>query len=165
MQLPAGFTNANFPGANASYPLNPNNPATTYPPPTQGPNGYNGPNSFTYFVAVSSDATLPQAMDATFNAGSQNPIVRLEPIDGYQRIVEDHIGFTGYTSGDGTALSGNGSQISPQDGPLLPINTVADLQHNVRQYTLNDVVIYVVTGGTGSSPNNLFTVDPANGVG
>src|SRR6185437_5605200 len=156
VQMPAGFTGANFPGANATYPL----PAGTYPPPPQGPNGYDGPNGFTYFVAISSNATLPVAMDATFNAGSSNPLVRLEPVDGYQRIVEDHIGFTGYTSGDATAQLGSGSDIKPQDGPLLPVNTVTDLQQNVRPFTLNDVVLFVST-----SESKLYTADPANGVG
>ncbi|HEV3343750.1 MAG TPA: hypothetical protein VG125_25480, partial [Pirellulales bacterium] len=131
---------------------------TTLPPQPQGPNHYNGPDSYTYYVAISSDATLPTAMDGTFSAGSQNWQVRLEPVDGYQRIVEDHIGQNGYLSGDGNLQLGTGVQINPQQGPILPVQTVADLQQNVQPYSLNNVVLYATT------PAGLVTVDPANGV-
>ena len=49
-QLPAGYTNGAVPSG-----------------PGQD---LNGPNSYSYYVAISSDATLPTAMDATFNAAA-----------------------------------------------------------------------------------------------
>ncbi|OYV86788.1 MAG: hypothetical protein B7Z73_11145, partial [Planctomycetia bacterium 21-64-5] len=143
-QLPTGYTGGLQP--------------TTLPPQPQTSNNYNGPDSYTYYVAISSDATLPTAMDGTFSAGSQNWQVRLEPVDGYQRIVQDNIGTTGYLSGDGTSQLGAQAQINPQNAPILPVKTVADLQQNVAPYTLNDVVMYANVGG------GLVTVDPANGI-
>jgi len=145
-QLPTGYANGTTPGSLAGQ-----NPV--------------GLNSYTYYVAVSSNATLPTAMDATFNANSANPLVRLEPLEGFKRIVEDHIGFTGYTSGNALFNSGNltsgnqssGNTMAPQDGALLPIQTVADLQQHVVPYTLDNVVGYAVTD------NHLYTINPATG--
>src|SRR5262249_39093888 len=59
-----------------------------------------GTGPFTYYVAISSDAALPTALNATFVSGSVNNLVRLQPVTSVRRIVEDHIGFTGFTSGD-----------------------------------------------------------------
>ncbi|MCH7729202.1 MAG: hypothetical protein IH991_22390, partial [Planctomycetes bacterium] len=56
-------------------------------------------SSNTYFVAISSNAQLPTALNATFQAISVNSLVRLEPINSVERIVEEHIGFSGQSSG------------------------------------------------------------------
>src|SRR5262249_26200371 len=62
--------------------------------PAASPSG--DPGSFTYFVAVSSNSQLPTALNAQFNSNSGNTLVRLAPVDSVKRIVEDHIGFTGF---------------------------------------------------------------------
>ncbi|HEX5446503.1 MAG TPA: right-handed parallel beta-helix repeat-containing protein, partial [Pirellulales bacterium] len=161
VQMPAGVPGGTVPTTNgrvspgsAAYPLDP----STYPMPLQTINNYNGPNSYTYFVAVSSNATLPTALDATFNAGSANPLVRLEPIDGIQRVVEDHVGNTGYNSNDGSAPLGNGTNLNPQDGPILPVGTSSDILQHVVPWNLNNVVLYANT------PGALYAVNPANGA-
>ncbi|HJT30698.1 MAG TPA: hypothetical protein VJ783_01440, partial [Pirellulales bacterium] len=173
VQLPAGVPGGTVPTtggrvspSSATYPLDP----STYPMPLQTINNYDGPNSYTYFVAVSSNATLPTALDATFNAGSSNPLVRLEPIDGIQRMVEDHtqgftlagnkvsFGQTGYNSNDTTSPLGNGTNLDPQDGPILPISTGTDLLNHVVPWNLNNVVLYASTN------TNLYAINPANGA-
>lgn len=77
--------------------------------------GAGSSGSFSYFVAVSSDATLPLALDATFNAGSANTQVRLEPIDSVNRIAEDHIGSEG---GDTAQPSSSLTTLFNSDGPI-----------------------------------------------
>ncbi|MBM4022321.1 MAG: matrixin family metalloprotease, partial [Planctomycetes bacterium] len=52
----------------------------------------------TYYVAVMSNGQLPSQLNATFESAAGNVLVRLEPVTSIKRIVEDHIGFTGYTS-------------------------------------------------------------------
>ena len=47
--------------------------------------------SRTYYIAVTSAAQLPQQLDQTYNAAATNPLIRLEPIDSVNRVVEDHI--------------------------------------------------------------------------
>ncbi|RPI78509.1 MAG: hypothetical protein EHM42_13350, partial [Planctomycetaceae bacterium] len=66
----------------------------------QMPAGTPGTDGFNYFVAISSNAQLPTALNATFQAAAASPLVRLEPINSVRRIVEDHIGFIGHTTGD-----------------------------------------------------------------
>ncbi len=108
---------------------------------------------YTYYVAVSSNAQIPTAMDATFTKGSTNQNVRLQPVSSSLRIVEDHIGFTGHTTGDVT----QSTNIQPQNGALLPIDTVANLQTNIVAYTLADVQLF------NSSGTHLFTSDAFSG--
>jgi hypothetical protein len=124
---------------------------------------------FTYYVAVSSNEMLPTAISATFGnnvgpggvsqgstvtANSASNLVRLEPVDSLTRIVEDHIGFTGYTSGDLTAQQ----SVQPTTPAILPIDNAADVANNVVPYTLSDVVLYGTDGSGG-----LTTYDPFSG--
>ena len=115
----------------------------------------------TYFVAVSSNATLPTAISATFGAANgqalsangASPLVRLEPVDSIQRIVEDHIGFTGYTTGN----AGSGPVIvQPTSGAILPIDSTASVGNNVVPFTLSDVTLYADNGGVDA-------IDPFSG--
>ena len=55
--------------------------------------------SRTYYVAISSNSQLPQALNGNFTANASNTLVRLEPVNSIERIAEDHIGFEGYISG------------------------------------------------------------------
>ena len=92
----------------------------------------------TYFVAVANQTQVPT--DQFFNAGSLNPLLRLEPIDSVTRIVEDRIG----SSGGGTASP-------PVVDFLFDANSVVD-------YEFDDVVLYVNT------INGLFVVNPFTGA-
>ncbi len=106
----------------------------------------------TYYVAVFSNGRLPTALSAGFtsNATPETQRVRLEPINSIKRMVEDHIGFTGYAS--------QGSNIAPLSGPIFNIDASIPLQTNIRPFTLSDVNLFV------TSSSSLFVVDPFNGT-
>ncbi|MSR56893.1 MAG: hypothetical protein EXS05_04385 [Planctomycetaceae bacterium] len=109
----------------------------------------------TYFVAISSNVNLPQALNASFVSGGLNPLIRLEPVNSVRRIVEDHIGDdTGYLSGDPQT---GFAPVTPTTGPILPIDSVQSLNVNVIPFTLGDVVLF------RSSGNELVTSNPFDG--
>ncbi len=112
--------------------------------------------NFTYYVAVTSVAELPQALTATLRLGPDltnptaaanwNPLIRLEPIDSVKRVVEDHIG-----AGGGLATADPSQQIFPGSSASALNSFATPLQ-------LGDVVLYVNT------PTGLKTVDPVTGA-
>jgi hypothetical protein len=106
----------------------------------------------TYYVAVFSNGVMPSALTAVFDsaASPENQRVRLEPVDSIQRIVEDHIGYTGYKS--------QGVVVAPTDGALVSTASTIALQTNVRPFTLSDVNLFVTSQGA------LRVVDPYNGT-
>jgi len=87
-----------------------------------------------YYVAVSSNARLPEALNATFAANPLNHLIRLEPITSLNRVVEDRIGA----------------------GSSRIINTL-NLAAHVTPFTLADVTLFVTTG------TSLVTVDAMRG--
>jgi hypothetical protein len=121
------------------------------------------PNQTTYLVALMSDNRLPTAMTATLLAGSGQAQVRLEPVNSVRRIVEDHIGFVGYTSGDPNALPPDlpPQHIAPETGAILDITDAVSLATHVRPFTFADVQLYVTQGNfTGAA---LWSVNPSTG--
>lgn len=104
-----------------------------------------------YYVAVFSNGQLPSALGATFTSAAtpEQQRVRLEPINSIKRVVEDHIGFTGYAS--------QGSTVAPVSGPLFNLADSISLSTNIRAFTLSDVNLFVTTSF------NLNVVDPFNG--
>lgn len=89
---------------------------------------------YEYFLAVSHSLNAPVAL-------SGNPLVRTEPINSVDRIVEDHIG---------TTFSSIGSEANTIFDPV-------NLNAHVDEFHLGDVVLYV------NSEEQLFTVDPFTG--
>lgn len=123
-------------------------------------------NDKRYFVAVSSNGRMPAALQQTFEANAADPLARLEPINSVQRIVEDHIGFQGYSTTSTTAGS------PPTPVPILPdkteglfdITTSTKLDTYVKPFTLQDVPLF---GASGSflSINNPFDGSAYVGIG
>jgi hypothetical protein len=122
---------------------------------TELPAGVPAGGKFTYYVAISSNATLPTAMDAYFNPNSAEPTVRLEPIEGVQRVVEDHVGTQGYTSGN--PMFGTQPVLPAAPNPILPTAS-ATLSQHVAPFTLSDMTLYV------STADHLYGVNPASGL-
>ena len=113
--------------------------------------GVTGPR--TYYVAVSSNAQIPSVLDQTFVAGAVNSDVRLEPVTSIQRIVEDHIGTSGYrTYSDQPGSTVPQQQIDANAIFANPFDDIA-LSANVRPFTLSDVVLYVSTQGSITAVN------------
>jgi hypothetical protein len=108
--------------------------------------------SRTYYVAVSSNRQLPSALQGTFSAGSGSTLVRLEPVNSVQRIAEDHIGFSGHTTGTSDAAS----PVNPVHS-LFDVATTTGLATNVLPYTMNEMVLYV------GSRTSLTMVNPFTG--
>ncbi|QDV83491.1 tandem-95 repeat protein [Planctomycetes bacterium TBK1r] len=114
-----------------------------------------------FFVAVMSDRLLPTALTGVFQANPANQgngLVRLEPVNSVSRIVEDHLGFQGYSS--------RGIDILPETPQgLFDINTLTGVGMNVRPFTLQDVALYVATDependNSNRNSDHLYTVDP-----
>lgn len=58
-----------------------------------------------YYVAVSSNAVIPEELQQLLTPAPTNPLVRLEPVNSVNRVAEDHIGTTGYyTTGNSPAI-------------------------------------------------------------
>lgn len=121
----------------------------------QMPAGTPNTDGFDYFVAISSNAQLPTALNATFQSGSGSPLVRLEPVNSVKRIVEDHVGFTGHRTG----RLGDSSNLQPEvTSGVLPIASIAELSTTVRPLTLADLTLYAMTTGS-----RLVAVNPSTG--
>lgn len=91
-----------------------------------------------YFVAIANQSQIPAQLDQFALATATNPLLRLEPIDSIIRIAEDRIG---------------GPQ-SVSTAPIVP--TLFDPATAAVPFTLNDVVMYTITGGSVNI-NNPFT--------
>ncbi|TWT83914.1 Dockerin type I repeat protein [Planctomycetes bacterium CA13] len=117
------------------------------------------PSGGTYYVAVMSDRQLPSAMTGSFVAdldNDANAFVRLEPVNSVTRVVEDHIGFSGYDS--------RGSLIAPETDQIFGIESVASLNTHIPQYRFEDVSLYLATDrATADADDRLYIVDPYNG--
>ncbi len=116
-----------------------------------------------YYVAVMSNRQQPSALNGVFQSAVNDATaqVRLEPVNSVTRIVEDHIGFQGYSS--------NGVTVTPTtSGGLFNINNAASLSTHVAAMTLSGVTLYVATdvvGQTGNAGANdsLYTYNPLTG--
>ena len=94
--------------------------------PAQLPTGLPG-GTQRYYVAVSSNEQLPSMLDGTFRNTATNSFVRLEPINSVFRVVEDHIGFTGYNSGNNFTGSdaADYNHVAPYTGPVFSLPNLA----------------------------------------
>jgi len=91
-----------------------------------------------YYVAVTSNAIIPEELQQFLQATTTNPLVRLEPVDSVARIAEDHINSVGsYT----TAMT-----------PTVPVLFGAD-----------DSVTLFVPGGSVLKDGESFTLTNAAG--
>jgi len=129
--------------------------------PTGSRNQSNPAAQTRYYVAVSSNERLPAVLDATFKSAATNGLIRMEPINSVDRLIEDHIGFTGYTSGptSGPAVIDQ-TTVDPGTGatrPLIDIANSLSLNTHVTPFTLSDVTLFV------STDKRLLTVDAMRG--
>lgn len=101
-----------------------------------------------YYVAVTSNAQMPEELRQYLEPNPPNPYVRLEPISAVQRIAEDRVGSSGGSTG------------MPPQIPVL-----MDTTSSAVPFHLGDVTLFVSTDG-GLAPNTistLRTVDPFTG--
>ncbi|MDP7016121.1 MAG: pre-peptidase C-terminal domain-containing protein [Pirellulaceae bacterium] len=112
---------------------------------TTGPSSGAG----TFYIAITSTAKQLVQLDQYNTANPDNPLLRLEPVNSLNRIVEDHI--------DG-GITDRGSNIA------LPA-VVPDFLHANSEvpYFLNDVSLFVSVDA-GIDRSNLHLVDPFTGA-
>ena len=94
---------------------------------------------------------MPQIFDQFTQANATSPLIRLEPLDSVQRIVEEHIGSNGGSTG------------SP---PVVPDFITGS---GFMPWSLHDVTLFVTRdlSGNPTFANNttqLLTVDPFSGL-
>jgi hypothetical protein len=109
--------------------------------PAQMPTGTPGAPQ-RYYVAISSNEQLPAVLDATFNSAATNRLVRLEPVTSTFRVVEDHIGFVGYRSGEEYTGSDalDYTYVPPTSGPLFSLPT---LEQQIARPTIDGIQYYL----------------------
>lgn len=118
-----------------------------------------------YFLAVTSNAIMPDVLDFTLRGQATNGLVRLEPVASVRRLVEDHIGFTGYMTGDPALDPFKVTAIAPTNGAILPISTATQLATHIRPFNFSDVVLYASTFNGLTGQSQLLTFNPLNGAG
>jgi hypothetical protein len=97
-----------------------------------------------YYVAVSSNERLPEALNAYYRADAANSLVRLEPISSLARLIDDTIGPP---------------LVPPTQNAAFNTTNQFTLSTNVTPFTLADVTLFM------TSATSLVTVDPMRGVG
>ena len=118
----------------------------------------------TYYLAVVNNQQLPTALDAVFQSAATATAVRLEPVNSIKRVIEDHIGYTGYDS-NGTPINPYGAYYDANSTaaskaaatPLIDTTSATALATNVVAMKFQDLPLFM-TGG-----NDLRTNDPLNG--
>lgn len=103
-----------------------------------------------YFVAVSSNAQVPEVLAQYQDPNAINPLVRLEPVNSVRRIAEDRIG--------GTSL-----QPSTGQEPVIPV--LLDPVTSPVPFELSDVSLFVSqqVGLIGNTVSTLRVVDAFTG--
>ena len=106
-----------------------------------------------YYVAVSTNAQLPEQLDQNFFTTATNPDVRLEPLSSLNRIVDDKIGTAGYLREAGIV-----GEAQNHGRSVINVNDGFALQANVQPFTLADMTVFITEG------NRLRTINPFTGV-
>jgi len=127
--------------------------------PGAGPTGGDPDKEVSYYVAISSNASIPEQLLASFNRNSPNPLVRLEPVDSTKRIIDDRLSGSGSgvtTAGTSGRLFGGGLSNYVDDYQLGDVVMwVNQIQNGVqRLVTVNPFTGQVVTTGGVSLPSN-----------
>ena len=111
--------------------------------PFIGPVIMNEGTSYTF--AVTSNQQMPIQLQQFAQAVPANPLTRLEPLESVARVVEDHIGTSGF-------VAANLLPVAPQTA-VFNIDTVAKLDTHIVPFTLDDVRLYI------SNNDQIFSID------
>ena len=121
----------------------------------------------TYFVAVSSAATVPQFLDQFFDETPTNPLVRLLPINAVRTISNDSFD-EGIIPGVPDGSDGFGSQFLDYtaEDAYIALNFDED---SIVPYTLDDISLFVsydtgIPGNGGNDPKSLASFNPFTGT-
>ncbi len=107
-----------------------------------------------YYVAVSSEAVVPQVLNQFFDANPVNPNVRLMPVNSVRRISRDDFDEGTFFSTRFDDYTAERPVIEPAFGENSPV-----------PYTLDDIRLFVnLNGGKGSNNSTLVSVNPFTGT-
>ena len=106
-------------------------------------------------MTVSSNGRMPSELNQSYSATAQDLLARLEPVSSLRRIVEDHIGFQGYsTYGPFGPVPVNPDRTEG----LFNISNATRLDTHVKPFSLGDVSLFTMQG------NNLTIRNPFTGA-
>ncbi|KLU05935.1 Alkaline phosphatase [Rhodopirellula islandica] len=117
----------------------------------------------TYYVAVSGEVAVPEALDQFFNPDSANPLTRLMPINSVRRIAEDTLG------GSSTVIDSD--EFREFETRYLEYAAEAPIVEpifddvSIVPYSFDDIRLFVSLDGAISGNNNsvLVSVNPFTG--
>jgi hypothetical protein len=117
----------------------------------------------TYYVAVSGEVAVPEALDQFFNPNSANPLTRLMPINSVRRIAEDRLEGSS-TIADGDEFRSIESRFLDYTAEAPVIEPIFD-DVSIVPYSFDDIRLFVSLDGAISGNNNsvLVSVNPFNG--
>ncbi len=98
-----------------------------------------------YLLAISNKSRMPGPLTTFTDANSADPLVRLQPVNGTQLLVEDHVQFDGGSTANGPTIN---EFISSTQGAV--------------DWTLGDMQLYV-TRGVGQYQTDVLIVNPFTG--
>tara|TARA_R110002072_G_scaffold48407_2_gene132194 strand:- start:10807 stop:33357 length:22551 start_codon:yes stop_codon:yes gene_type:complete len=117
----------------------------------------------TYYVAVSGEVAVPEALDQFFNPNSANPLTRLMPINSVRRIAEDTLGGNS-TFVDSDDFREFESRFLDYTAEAPIVDPIFD-DVSIVPYSFDDIRLFVSLDGAISGNNNsvLVSVNPFTG--
>jgi hypothetical protein len=129
----------------------------------QLPAGKTGSRTRTYFVAVSTDRSIPTTLNQTFLTSVGDQTVRLEPVDSIGRIVSEHLDQSG---GETANLAQN--QYVDSSGAVrsnfFDLANKQTLSSSIVPFNLSDVPLFLSQAVPGTTRTDLLLVNPSTGV-
>ncbi|MCC9657531.1 tandem-95 repeat protein [Rhodopirellula halodulae] len=115
----------------------------------------------TYYVAVSGEVAVPQALDQFFNPNTSSPLTRLMPINSVRRIAEDSLFGTSATVIADRQFE---SRIFEYAAEAPVVEPVFD-ESSIVPYSFDDIRLFVSLDGaiTGNNNSVLLSVNPFTG--
>jgi hypothetical protein len=119
----------------------------------------------TYYVAVSTDRSIPTTLNQQFLAQPNDSLVRLEPIDSIGRIVQDTLDAA---SGQTAQLPANQYEVNQTtaqtQSTFFNTSNKQTLAANVVPFNLADVPLFISERRPGTNQTNLLMANAGTGV-
>ncbi|MEM8910222.1 MAG: hypothetical protein AAGC97_00535, partial [Planctomycetota bacterium] len=119
-----------------------------------------------YYVAVSSEAVVPSALDQFFDPDSSNPGVRLMPVNSVRRIADNSFDFTDLSTVIDPIPGNAGTSDLATYTAETPIITPFFDTESIVDYELDDLRLFVSYDGaiTGNNNTILTSFNPFTGT-
>src|SRR5205807_2261794 len=113
----------------------------------------------TYYVAVSTDRSIPTTLNQQFLSTPSDSLVRVEPIDSVGRIVQDTLDAA---SGQTAQLAANQyvAASGTTQSTFFDTSNKQTLAANVVPFSLSDVPLFISERRPGTNTTNLLLANP-----